>query len=134
MTDASVLHPATFALLDATTVTAFDGDVPTRPPADAAGRVYPYAVQWPSPGAAAAEQAVTRATGTEWWCSITVAAGDIGWLLQAVRVVRAALDGATIAPGTTLVDVTPAARTIQRDPDVTPARWYVPLAFHTLTP
>lgn len=129
------LHRATLAHLRLlTTMPTHNGDVPGAPRADGAGRVYPYAVLWPSPGADALEQSVTRETGTEWWCSITVAAGDVDWLMDAVDLVRAHVDGFLVAPGATLVDVTPAARTIQRDPDVKPARWYVPLAFRTLTP
>lgn len=135
MSTPAVLHAAVRSLLEALpSITTYDGDVPAAPPADAEGCVYPYAVVWPSPGAHAPEASVDGATGTEWTCAVTVAAGDVGWCLTAVAVVRAALDGALLAPGVTLTDVTPAARTLRRDPDVAPRRFYVPLDLRALTP
>lgn len=136
MTGAVDLHRAVLALLAGLpTVTAFDANVPDAPPADrVTGAVYPYAVLWPSPGGRGPEASVANTVGTDWTATVTVAAGDVGWVLAAVAVVRAALDDALIAPGTRLQDETPAARTIQRDPDVSPPRWFVPLMWRAITP
>lgn len=136
MTDMTpVLHAATMTLLRGIgTVAAFDADVPPHPPADPTGRVYPYAVLWPGAGAHPIETAITGSVGTDWLSTVTVAAGDVGWCLDAVALVRSVLDGAALAPGVTLSDVTSRARTLQRDPDITPTRWYVPLLFTALTP
>jgi hypothetical protein len=129
------LHAAVWALLDALpTVTAYDADVPTAPPADSRGRVYPYTVLWPSPGGSPFESSLAGPQGLDWMCQVTVAAGDPTWCLQAVEVVRAALVGAQLAPTAgPLVDETPRSRTIMRDPDVTPLRWFVPLLLGCLT-
>lgn len=133
--DGATLHAAARERLDALiTVTVYDADVPAHPPADEQGRVYPYAVVWPSPGATPPEAAVDGSTGTDWVVAVTVAAGDVDWCLQTVTVVRRALTGDPIAPGATLVDTTPAARTLLVDRDVAPARFYVPLEFRALTP
>ncbi len=136
MTTPAALHLAAFAVVDAlTTVTAYYGDVPAHPPADASGRVYPYCVLWSGPGGAPAETAVhDTSTGLDWAVQVTVAAGDVTWCLQAVTVVRAALAGLVLVPGAgPLVDETPRSQPVMRDPDVAPPRWFVPLFFGCLT-
>lgn len=135
MTTAAELHAAVWAALDAlTTVTAYDGDVPTKPPADTSGRVYPYAVLWPSPGGSPAESAAAGNTGLDWTCQVTVAAGTTAWLLKAVDVVRAAVVGLVVSDGDgPITDETPRSMTVQRDEDVTPPRMFVPLLFGALT-
>lgn len=131
MSTAADLHAAVWAILDALpTVNAFDGDVPSAPPADGTGRVLPYAVLWPGPGGDPADASLRGGGALTWDAQVTVAAGDIRWLLQAVDVVRAALADAWTAPGASpLRDVTPASRTVMRDTDVTPLRYFVPLLF-----
>lgn len=132
MTTPAELHAAVRTILEALpTVQAFDGDVPAAPPADEAGRVYPYAVLWPAPGGDRFEPALSGPRGgLVWVAQVTVAAGDPTWCLQATGTVRAALDGVwlddTASP---LTDDTPSSRTIARDPDVKPPRWFVPLRF-----
>ena len=136
MTTAAQLHAAVWAALDALpTVTAYDGDVPTKPPADASGRVYPYAVLWPSPGATPGDGPLgCISPGVDWLEQVTVAAGTPTWCLQAVDVVRAALVGLQLAPDVSpLVDETPRSRLLSRDDDTTPPRWYVPLQFGCVT-
>lgn len=133
---AAELHAVTLALLAAIpTVTGYDADVPSTPPAETTtGRVYPYAVLWPSPGGEGPEPSVADLAGLDWTCQVTVAAGDVGWCLQAVGLVRTALDRAVLAPGVVLRDETSPLQKVRRDPDVSPPRWYVPLEFRALTP
>jgi hypothetical protein len=125
------LHAAVLTILDALpTVTAFDGDVPPNPPADASGRVYPYAVLWPSPGGDPTDADLVTGGALAWEGTVTVAAGDVGWCLAAIDVVRGALrDRWVLDTASPLRDVTPASRTVTRDPDVRPPRWYVPLLY-----
>lgn len=141
MTTPADLHAAVLAALDALpTVAAYDGAVPvalTHPAhADSTGRVYPYAVVWPSPGGEHDERGLCGPlTGMRWTVQVTVAAGTPTWCLQAVTVVRAALVGlqlvdATVSP---LVDETPRSRLVTRDDDTTPPRWFVPLQFGCVT-
>lgn len=136
MTTPGELHTATLALLRAIpNMTVFDGDVPTTLPRDGAGRVYPYTVLWPSagfrPNDIADDLAGTPDETLEWPVQVTVASGDVMWTLGAVRVVRAALAGAWLTPRTGRLREEPAAPSITRDTDVTPARFYVPLLFRT---
>ncbi len=136
MTAPADLHAAVWAALDAlTTVTAYDGDVPASPPAGEDGRVYPYAVLWPSPGADPTETPLgCLPTELDWVAQVTVAAGTPTWCLQATQVVRDALKGLVLAPGASrLTDETPRSRTVMRDTDTNPPRWFVPLLFGCVT-
>jgi hypothetical protein len=72
--------------------------------------------------------------GLDWACQVTVAAGDVGWCLGAIGLVRAALSGLVLATGVTLVDETPRSLIVRRDPDVTPSRWFLPMQFGALAP
>jgi hypothetical protein len=126
------LHAAVFERLEALpTVAAFDGDVPPNPPADrATGLVYPYAVLWPGPGGDTTDADLVTSGALTWDAQITVAAGDVAWCLGAVNVVRFALrDQWVLDTASPLRDVTPASRTVMRDPDPAPPRWFVPLLF-----
>lgn len=147
MTSPADLHTALVSRLRsalAGRVTVYDGDVPglkpdgtpnDPPQADGQGRVFPYCVVWSSPGAAPAEAAVHDvSTGLDWAEQVTVAAGDPGWCLQAVPLVRAAAVGAVLVPDAgPLIDETPRSRGVLRDPDAGPPRWFVPLQFGCLT-
>lgn len=137
MTEPEVLHAAVVTALQSigsTRLTVFDADVPTKPSALPDGRVLPYAVVWPSAGGAPLESPIAGATGLDWSCQVTVAAGDVGWCLGAIGLVRGALSGAVLAEGVTLTDETPRSLIVRRDPDVTPSRWFLPLQFGCLTP
>lgn len=132
MGDVAALHQALVARLDALTgVTAYDGQVPDNPPAETtAGRVYPYAVVWPS--AARPELDGELAEGgtdgaLDWPVQVTVAAGAPDWCLVAATQVRAWLDGYELVPGAGPLREEPVALQVQRDDDVKPPRWYVPL-------
>ena len=131
MTTPASLHTQVLTLLHATTVTAYDGDVPDRPPADQSGRVYPYAVLWPGGGGNPADPALARHHGAlTWEAQVTVAAGTPTWCIQAVDVVRAALRGVWLTTGASpLLDETPASQTLLRSEDTQPPRWYLPLRF-----
>ncbi|WP_147356272.1 hypothetical protein [Cellulomonas rhizosphaerae] len=117
------------------TVTGYDATVPTNIPTSTDGRALPYAVAWPSPGGAAEESAVHDTSGAlDWTEQVTVAAGDVIWCLKAVHTVRATLAGRVlVANAGPLVDETPRSVTLQRDTDVSPPRWFVPLFFACLT-
>jgi len=137
VTAPDVLHAAAVAALKtigSTRVTVFEADVPNRPPALADGRVLPYVVVWPGPGATATEQAVTGPSGLDWSVQVTVAAGDVTWCLQACTLVRGVLHGKVLVTGTgPLVDDTPRGLTVTRDPAL-PDRWFAPLIFACLNP
>lgn len=125
------LHTA--ALVQLRTIphlTVFDGDVPDAPPADEAGRVYPYAVLWPGPGGDPTDADLVTGGALTWVAQLTVAAGDLGWCMQAIGPVRDALRDQVLLPeASPLRDETPASRVVLRDPDVTPTRWFFPLQF-----
>lgn len=135
MTTAADLHAATLAVLEDTTVTVYDGAVPHHPPADATGRVFPYAVLWPSPGATPGDGPLgCTSPGIDWLAQVTVAAGDPTWCLKAADVVRTALRGRQLARDVSpLTDETPRSRVLSRDDDTTPPRWFVPLHFGCVT-
>jgi len=135
VTSPADLHAATLARLkQATSITVYDGDVPKSPPADSRGRVYPYAVLWTTAGAPTVERPLTdRPGGLTWGPQVTVAAGDIGWLLSAVQVVRGQLEGARLTPWATLRERTDTEITVQKDPDTSPPRFFLPLYFTTTT-
>lgn len=137
MTTPLELHQALAARLKTlSSITVYeDGDVPSRPPADAQGRVFPYAVLWPASGAPAGESSVAGQGGLDWHTQVTVAAGDLDWLLQASQAVRQALVGHVLVAGVgPLVDETPATLFARRDPDVSPIRWFVPVLLGCLAP
>lgn len=139
MTSPATLHAALVAVLDALpTVTAYDGQVASAPPADAlTGKVYPYAVAWGAAGWTTDEGRTLDgdADGAlEWPAPVTVAAGDVGWLLGAVDLVRAALEGRVLVPGAGPLREDPGTPSAQKSPDIAPARWFVPLIFRCQTP
>jgi len=129
------LHAATLNRLHGlTTLTVHDSEVPANPAADTRGRVYPYAVLWPVPGNtpdAARNLEHDPQGGLTWDARVTVASGDPTWTLQAIQLVRARLEGWRPVPGSVLGEVDTGGVTVQRDPDTTPARWFVPLQFRT---
>ncbi len=127
------LHAAVIARLRATVpaLTVYDANVPSAPPADAAGRVKPYAVVWGTAGWTPEEARTLDgdAHGALTWPEpVTVAAGDPSWCLAAAHAVRGALDGYPLADAGILRELegTPAMR---RDPDTTEPRWFVPFTF-----
>lgn len=136
MTTPEALHAPALALLRAVpTLTVYDGIVPTSPPADASGRTYPYVVLWPSagfrPNEIADDLAGTPDEALDWLVQATVAAGNVTWCLQAATLTRRALAGAFLTPQTGRLREEPGAPPITVDPDVKPARFFVPLLFRT---
>lgn len=129
------LHAATLARLRGlTTVTVHDSRVPDRPAAGSDGRVYPYAVLWPTPGTvpdAARDLEHNPQGGLTWDARVTVASGDPTWTLQALQLVRARLEGWRPTPWSLLAEVPTGGVTVLEDRDTTPHRWYVPLTFRT---
>ena len=132
MTRLADLHAEVLAALRAiTTVTSYDGDVPTSPPSQPDGRVLPYAVLWPAAGGSPQERPLGGCTGLLTWSPrVTVAAGEVGWCLDAISLVRATLaDRYLAAASGYLREITPASRSLMRDVDTDPVRWYLPLEF-----
>lgn len=125
------LHTALLARLRTVPhLTVFDGYVPDAPPADATGRVYPYAVIWPGPGGDPTDADLITGGALTWFTRVTVAAGDLNWCMQAITPVRAALRDRRLHPqASPLRDETPASRVAMRVTDVTPVRWFFPLQF-----
>ncbi|MCV2395924.1 hypothetical protein OEB99_16535 [Actinotalea sp. M2MS4P-6] len=127
------LHAAVVARLttEIATISVHDADVPGSPPADAKGRVLPYAVVWGSAGWAPEEARTVDGDAhgaLSWPCPVTVAAGDPTWCLRAAAAVRAALDGYLIT-GAGILREQPGTPSMDRDPNVTPTRWFVPFTF-----
>lgn len=136
MTTPEDLHAAALARLRAIpSLTIYDGVPPTSIPADAAGRSYPYAVLWPSagfrPNEIADDLAGTPDETLEWPVQVTVAAGTIAWCLQGATLVRRALAGAFLTSATGRLREEPGAPPVAVDPDVKPARYFLPLLFRT---
>lgn len=130
----AALHAAVIARLQAAGIADFevyDADVPSAPPADGAGRAYPYAVAWGAPGWTPNEARTLDGDAhgaLQWPEPVTVAAGSPGWCLAAAQAVRDALDGFHI-DGAGFLREQPGTPNMQRDPDTTPPRWYVPMTF-----
>lgn len=139
MTSPAVLHAALVAVLDALpTVGAYNGQVPPSPPADdLTGQVYPYVVVWGTAGWTP-DDARTLSGGADgaldWPSRVTVAAGDLGWCLEAAHLVRQALEGRELIEGAGPLREDPIDLGVQKDEDATPPRWYVPLIFRCQTP
>jgi hypothetical protein len=136
MAGPAALHATTATQLRTIdSVTVFEGQVPSAPPADAGtGRVYPYVVLWGAPGFTPEEARNLEGDadgGLEWPVQVTVAAGDLTWCLGAVGLVRAALDGFRV-PGGRLAEEL-GGPGVQVDEDTRPVRFYVPLFFRSLT-
>lgn len=135
MTTLADLRTAVLAALTGiTSITVHDGDVPDRPAADSAGRVYPYALLWPDTGFIPAEhQPLGRVdVGLTWDARVTVAAGTVDWLTTAVPLVRGALAGLVPTPfASPLVELPTTGADIDRG--TTPPRFYAPLTFRTHT-
>lgn len=139
MTSPAVLHAALVAVLDALpTVGAYNGQVPPNPPTDdLTGQVYPYVVVWGTAGWTP-DDARTLSGGADgaldWPSRVTVAAGDLGWCLEAAHLVRQALEGRELIEGAGPLREDPIDLGVQKDEDATPPRWYVPLIFRCQTP
>lgn len=133
------LTAALKTLLTTTAMPAYVGDVPAKPPADTTGRVKPYSVIWPSAGylpdyARTAGGTDAEDSGLEWPVQVTVAAGDPAWCLQAAASVRARMAGAVLVAGAGPLREESASPAMQKDPDVQPPRWFVPLLWRCATP
>jgi len=102
-----------------------------KPKTDADGRVYPYAVLWPSPGwvPGAGRDLEHDAGGSLVWdARVTVASGSPTWTLNAVPLVRARLDNWPILAGNRLAALE-GTTDVAPDRDTSPPRWFVPLTF-----
>ncbi|PYG00163.1 hypothetical protein SAMN05216184_104102 [Georgenia satyanarayanai] len=130
---AADLHAALLARLTGATVTLYDGEVPPHPPADPQGRVYPYVVVWATAGRPTVERPVSDDPGGHltWNPQVTVVAGTTSWLLAAIGVVRERLEGAALTPWVRLRERTDTEVPVQKDPDTTPARYFLPLYYST---
>lgn len=118
-------------------ISVYVGEVNPKPPAEpGSARVYPYAVVWPSGGFTPPEgRSIAGRAGEalEWPCQVTVAAGDVDWCLQAVRLVRDVLEGHVLVPGAGALQEEPTGAMIAPDRDVSPVRFFVPLMFRNLS-
>lgn len=143
MTAPADLHAAVLARLEPlTTVAVYDSQVgrlrdgsAQEPAGDAAGRAYPYAVLWPTPGWTPGEGRnleYDAGGALTWDARVTVASGDPTWTLQAVALVRARLDAWPILAGARLTELEGATDVVP-DRDTTPPRWFVPLTFRAVT-
>lgn len=134
------LHDAVLARLRAAlpAVTVYDGDVPSTPPRDDAGRVYGYAAVWATGPRRHPDRPFQRGAddGLTWTTYINAAAGTQAWALATATAVRIALDGYMpddSAGPLREPDGTPGAVTVRLDRDTNPPRYYVPLEFTTAT-
>lgn len=120
----------------------YPGEVPDKPTIaggndpDPDGRVAPYAVVYPSPGARStdARDAADTDRSLDWLVQVTVAAGYRDDLLAALDDVTAALDGwAPVIDGISCNALRAPAGydpgPVRRDDDVDPPRFYVPLQY-----
>lgn len=115
-------------------LTVYDGEVPPNIPADASGRVDTYAVVWFTPGSvpdAARNLEHDPQGGLTWDARVTVAGGRKWDVIDAIGTVRSRLEGWRPVPGSLLAEVDTGGTTVQRDPDTSPPRWFVPLQFRT---
>ena len=139
MTTPATLHTLALARLASLgTVTAFDSEVGVlpdgarqKPLADAAGRVHPYVVLWPSPGWIPGEGRDLEHASQDalvWDARVTVASGSPTWTLNAVSLVRGRLDNWPIVAGNRLTELEGATDVVP-DRDTSPMRWFVPLTF-----
>lgn len=137
MSTAQALHDALVARLRAaTTLTVYESDPGVNIPADAAGRVYPYAVVWPAVGfRPEGARDITAAPGPEldWPAQVTVASGSSIWTLKALAPIRAALDGWVLLPGAGPLCEEPLMPDIRPDRDTSPTRYFTALGWRCLT-
>lgn len=137
MADPNALHEAALVLLQTlSNITIYDSVVADKPPADASGRVFPYAVLWASGGyrPPGSRSLVADTTGDlQWRANVTVAAGEPGWVLQAASVVRGALDGQVLVNHSSPLEEDGAAFNVLEDRDVRPHRMFLPMSFITTT-
>lgn len=136
------LHEATLARLRAIPQLGgriFDEEV-KKPAADAQGAVLPYVILWPTPGTYPDDaRSAAKAWGSEldWTASVIAAGGSTQRALLAAAWVRTALAGwhAVPPPAGPLVE-TQFTRPlpVQKEPDVSPARYFLPMQFGCLTP
>lgn len=138
MTTPDQLHVALVTLLKAALepkIAVYDSDVPDQVPMDPSGVVAPYIVVWPSAGMYPYELAdtVCGEPGGEldWPVQITVAAGKPAWVLPAAATVRAKMAGVMLVDRAGRLREEQSAVNIQKDVDVSPPRWFVPLYYRT---
>lgn len=131
------VHDAVWTLLDAVTnINAYDGEVPSTPPADPDGRVHAYAVLYASAGdlfstTLAGTQGTLLASGY-----INCVGGDPTRALWCVDKVRTAL-ATTVTLGGRAFPIRfrdEGTGIVRRDDDVTPPRHWVQLEFQILAP
>lgn len=138
MTTPDQLHVALVTLLKATiepAISVFDSDVPASVPQDRDGIVAPYVVVWPSAGFYPSDiaDAICGEPGGEldWPVQLTVAAGKPAWVLPAAAQVRAKMAGVMLVDSAGRLREELSAVNVQKDVDVSPPRWFVPLYYRT---
>ncbi|MFZ1361347.1 MAG: hypothetical protein WAS05_00220 [Candidatus Nanopelagicales bacterium] len=118
------------------TLTIYDGDVDDNPPDDRQGRVYPYAVMWPSPGTPALETITAQAgepITLDWDFQITCVGGTRRWCQQSVVLVRSVLTNLNLGDGAGILrEQVNKDLPILKDKDVTPIRYFYPLRYKAL--
>ena len=137
MTAVEQLADPAWALLDGlSNVNTYDAEVPGQPPTDADGRVHAYAVYYPSPGWLHAISLNADLDSLDWRFQVTAVGGDRVRALGCVGRVRSVLTGAwlTVAGQELQIreDFDPGP--VQRDPNLSPPRFYVPLQFAVFAP
>jgi hypothetical protein len=149
VTTATQLTAALKALIPAN-VAVYVGDVPGRlpdgrpapPPKAEPGtkRVYPYAVIYPGVGVWPQAEASTLdgepdGDALDWPVQITVASGDPDWTLEATDAVERAVLGKRLVNGGGRLWHPPGEEVVlmDRDEDLTPNRWFVPLRYRYVT-
>lgn len=135
MSSPLAVHQAVIARLrEIPNVTVFDGDVPTKPPADSNGHVLPYLVVWGT-GTDRAGAVLTGAAPDVLVPTVTVTAagGTVARCLQAGELAHQKLSGWRPLP--TSGPFAPIAGTpdVQTDRDVTPARMFQPHLYRCTT-
>lgn len=137
MADPNTLRAAALTVLATIPhVSVFDADVPTKPPADTAGRALPYVVLWGSAGIQARDSVPLSLAATStltFEAVLTCAGGTPARVMQLAHLVRAALTGTVLAGSAPLVEVT-SPRPVAIDRDVSPPRYFTPLMFRALAP
>ena len=117
-------------------VVVFDGEVPTEPPADTAGRVLPYVVLWASAGVPSNDAASLTGqppSTLSWEIAITCAGGTPARAVQAAVLVRSSIERASISGSSPISEIS-SPRPVSIDTNTNPHRFFTPMLFRLLAP